>query len=109
MEKLTKCTFETPNDSGTGAQYRGVITFDLANLKLMPLPYVIHDIQMLLHIEKKVLAEIIRAHEAQEQSGKQVFVAFDWLDTYDSETKETMMGHCAFELSLDGNELFGRA
>lgn len=79
MEKLTKYTFETSNDGETGAQYRGVITFDFANLKLTPMPYVIHDIQMLLHIKKKVLAEIIRTHEAQEQSGKQVFAAFDWL------------------------------
>lgn len=44
---------------------------------------------------------------AQEQSGKYVFVAFDWLDTYDAETKKTMKGYCALELSLDGNELFG--
>lgn len=69
MEKLTKYIFETPNGGGIGVQYRGIITLGLANLKLMPLPYVIHDIQMLLHIEKKVLAEIIRAHEEQEQSG----------------------------------------
>lgn len=108
MEKLAKCTFETSNDDETGAQYRGVITLDLANFKLPPLSYVIRDIQM-LHIEKKVLTEIIRVHEAQEQSGKQVFVAFDWMDTYDAETKKTMMGHCIPELSLDGNELFSRA
>lgn len=67
MEKLTKYTFETPNYGGTGAQYSGVITLDLANLKLTPLPFVIHDMQMLLHIEKKVLSEIIRAYEAQGQ------------------------------------------
>ena len=29
MEKLNKYTFNTPNDGGTRAQYRGVITFDL--------------------------------------------------------------------------------
>lgn len=93
MEKLTKYTFETPNDGRTGAQHRGVITLDPTNLKLTQLPFVIHDMQMLLHIEKKVLSEIIRAYEAQEQSGKQIFIAFDWLDTYDEETKKTMMGH----------------
>lgn len=36
MEKLNKYTFNTPNDGGTGAQYRGVITFDLANMELSP-------------------------------------------------------------------------
>ena len=44
---------------------------------------------------------------AQEQSGKHVFLDFDWLDTYDAETKKTIKGYCALELSLDGNELFG--
>lgn len=34
MEKLNKYTFNTSNDGGTGAQYRGVITFDLANMEL---------------------------------------------------------------------------
>lgn len=41
MEKLTRYTFEAPNDGGNGAQYRGVITLDLANLKLTSLPFVI--------------------------------------------------------------------
>ena len=50
MEKLNKYTFNTPNDGGTGALYRGVITFDLANMELSPLPFIIHDMQMLLQI-----------------------------------------------------------
>lgn len=109
MEKLNKCTFNTPNDGGTGAQYRVVITFDLANMELSPLPFIIHDMQMLLHIEKKVMAEIIKAYDAQKKAGKQVFIAFDRLDTYDTKTKDTMNTNCVLELSPGGNELFGRA
>lgn len=109
MEKLNKYTFNTPNDGGTGAQYRGVITFDLVNMELSPLPFIIHDMQMLLHIEKKVMAEIIKAYDAQKKAGKQVFIAFDRLDTYDTETKDTMNTNCVLELSPGGNELFGRA
>ena len=109
MEKLNKYTFNTPNDGGTGAQYRGVITFDLANIELSPLPFIIHDMQMLLHIEKKVMAEIIKAYDAQKSTGKQVFIAFDRLDTYDTDTKDTMSTNCVLELSPGGNELFGRA
>lgn len=109
MEKLNKYTFNTPNDGGTGAQYRGVITFDLANMELSPLPFIIHDMQMLLHIEKKVMAEIIKAYDAQKSTGKQVFIAFDRLDTYDTDTKDTMNMNCVLELSPGGNELFGRA
>lgn len=109
IEKLNRYTFNTPNDGGTGAQYRGVITFDLANMDLSPLPFIIHDMQMLLHIEKKVFAEIIKAYDAQKVSGKQVFIAFDRLDEYDTETQETMNKNCVLELSPGGNELFGRA
>lgn len=109
MEKLNRYTFNTPNDGGTGAQYRGVITFDLANMELSPLPFIIHDMQMLLHIEKKVMAEIIKAYDAQKSVGKQVFIAFDRLDTYDTETKDAMNRNCVLELSPGGNELFGRA
>lgn len=109
MEKLNKYTFNTPNDGGTGAQYRGVITFDLANMDLSHLPFIVHDMQMLLHIEKKVFAEIIKAYDAQKASGKQVFIAFDRLDKYDTETRETMNTNCVLELSPGGNELFGRA
>lgn len=47
----------------------------------MLLLFVIHDMLMLLHIEKKVLAEIIRVYEIQERLGKQVFITFDRLDT----------------------------
>lgn len=109
METLNKYTFNTPNDGGTGAQYRGVITFDLANVELSPLPFIIHDMQMLLHIEKKVMAEIIKAYDAQKSTGKQVFIAFDRLDTYDTDTKDTMSTNCVLKLSPGGNELFGRA
>ena len=49
LEKLNKYTFYTPNDGGTGAQYRGLITFDLANMGVAPVPFVVHDLS-LIHI-----------------------------------------------------------
>ena len=39
---------------------------ELTNLKLMMLLFSIHGIQILPHIEKKGLAEIIRVYETQE-------------------------------------------
>lgn len=76
MEKLNKYTFNTSNDGVTGAQYRGVITFDLANMELSSLPFVIHDMQMLLHIEKRVMAEIIKAYDAQKKIRKAGIYSF---------------------------------
>ena len=58
-------------------------------------------------MDKKVLTDLIRAHEAQEQSGEQIFVAFDWTGYIRCENKEDH-GHCALELLLDDNELLSR-
>lgn len=109
MEKLTKYTFDTSNDGGIGAQYRGLITFDLANLDILPIPFVVHDSPLLKNIEKRVLAEIVCLYAEQEASGKQMFIAFDMLDTYNDEMQKLLRDHLVLELSPGGNELFGRA
>lgn len=109
MKKLNKYTFDTPNDGGTGAQYRGLVTFDLANLSILPIPFLVHDSPLLKNIEKRVLAEIVRLYSEEEVIGKQVFIAFDMLDTYNEEMQSLLSKHSVLELSPGGNELFGRA
>ena len=109
LEKLNKYTFNTPNDGGTGAQYRGLITFDLANMSVTPVPFVVHDSVLLKNIEKNVFAEIIRVYSTQKDSGKQVFMAYDTLDSYDKETRKLIEENAVLELSSGGNELFGWA
>lgn len=59
LEKLNKYAFNTPNDGGTGAQYRGLITFDLANMAVAPVPFVVHDSVLLKNIERAVFSAII--------------------------------------------------
>ena len=90
-------------------EYARIATELNKNLKLTPLSFVIHDIQMLLHIEKKALAEITKVYEEQEKLGKQIFIAFDWLDIYDRETQKIAEEHYVLRFSPDGNELFARA
>lgn len=113
LEKLNKYRFETPNDGGTGAQFRGVITFDLANLKLTPLPFIVHDSIALKNLSKDTLAKIVKLYEGTdddpERQEKQVFISYDSLDSYDAETENVMRKHCVLELSPGGNELFGWA
>lgn len=86
MEKLNKYTFNTPNDGGTGAQYRGLITFDLANMEVAPVPFVVHDSVLLKNIERPVFSEIMRVYEAEKDKDKQVFMAYDTLDSYGEDT-----------------------
>ncbi len=109
LEKLNKYTFNTPNDGGTGAQYRGLITFDLANMAVAPVPFVVHDSVLLKNIERAVFSAIIRVYNNQKQQGKQVFMAYDTLDAYDRETRELLEENAVLQLSPGGNELFGWA
>lgn len=109
LEKLNKYTFNTPNDGGTGAQYRGLITFDLANMAVAPVPFVVHDSVLLKNIERPVFSEIIKVYERQRNYGKQVFMAYDTLDSYSAETRKIIEANAVLELSPGGNELFGWA
>lgn len=109
LEKLNKYTFKTPNDGGTGAQYRGLITFDLANMAVTPIPFVVHDSVLLKNIERAVFSAIIKVYHNQRQQGKQVFMAYDTLDVYDKETRELVEENAVLQLSPGGNELFGWA
>ena len=109
LERLNKYTFNTPNDGGTGAQYRGLITFDLANMDVAPVPFVVHDSVLLKNIERPVFSEIMKVYAAQEDKGKQVFMAYDTLDSYGPETRQLIEEHAVLELSPGGNELFGWA
>ena len=96
------------NDGGTGAQYRGVVTFDLANMAEGVIPFIVHDSVMLKHIEKKVVSEIIRAYDATKTSGQQVFIAFDSMESYSSQTREILNKNKVLELSPKDGALFGR-
>ena len=109
LEKLGKCSFNTPNDGGTGAQYRGLITFDLANMDVAPVPFVVHDSVLLKNIERPVFSEIMQVYAAMKDKGKQVFMAYDTLDSYGDSTRKLLEANAVLELSPGGNELFGWA
>lgn len=109
LEKLNKYSFSTRNDGGSGAQFRGLVTFDLANLEVAPVPFVVHDSDILDPIEKPALTQIIKAYAAQAERGKQVFASFRSLDFYEEEAQAIIEENKIIELSSGGNELFGRA
>ena len=109
LEKLNKYTFNTPNDGGDGAKYRGLIIFDLANMAIAPVPFVVHDSILLKNIERSVFSAIVRVYQDQEQQGKQIFMAYDTLDAYDKKTRELVEANTVLQLSPGGNELFGWA
>ena len=78
-------------------------------MAVAPVPFVVHDSVLLKNIERPVFSEIIKAYVAQEGKGKQVFMAYDMLDSYGPETRQLIESHAVLKLSPGGNELFGWA
>ena len=99
-------TFMTPDDTGTGTNYKGLILYDLSILNLTSLPILIHDSNLLVNIGDEPQEKIINLYSMQ---NKQIFVAFAKNDIKSQQTSEILNAAKVIELSKGGNELFGRS
>ena len=99
-------TFFTPDDTGTGIAYKGLIVFDLAVLLLTKLPVLAHDSILLKHIADQAIEKILELYSS---AGKQVFIALDKQNSYTKKSQEILSNSCILSLGTDGNELFGRS
>ena len=94
---------------GNGVQFRGLVTFDLANMEISDIPFVVHDSNLLDPIEKPALTEIIKEYDFAGKRNQQVFVSFRSLDFYAEEARPLIINNRVLSLSAGENELFGRA
>ena len=99
-------TFMTPDDTGTGIAYKGLVVFDLAILNLTRLPVVVHDSVVLKQISDDAIENIMNQYIA---SGKQTIIALDKQRSYSENTFELLEKHSILKLSPNGQELFGRS
>ena len=98
--------FETPDDTGTGSNYKGMVIYDLAILNLTALPAIAHDSLILKNIGDGAVDGIMKIYV---QSTKQVFIAFDKQAAYKPDTQRILTGNTVLKLS-DGNcELYGES
>lgn len=67
--------FTSPDDTGTGKSFAGLVGFDLAMLSLTKLPIALHDSVIYKNIEVPATARILRILAAMQS--KQVFLSFD--------------------------------
>lgn len=51
----------------------------------------------------------MKVYDQQKEIGKQVFMAYDTLDSYSPMTRQLIERNTVLKLSPDGNELFGWA
>lgn len=105
FDSYNRYKFETPDDTGTGSNFRSMIIYDLAVLFTTALPAVAHDSLILKNISDGAIDGIMKIYEKSE---KQIFIAFDKQAAYTADTQAILERNCVLRLS-DGNcELYGR-
>lgn len=98
--------FDTPDDTGTGSNYKGMVIYDLAVLFLTALPAIAHDSLILKNIGDGAIDGIMRIYS---QSRKQIFIAFDKQNAYTPATQRIVMDSMVLKLSNHNCELYGHA
>ncbi len=98
--------FFTPNDTGTGRSYKGLIVFDLAVASLTKLPLIVHDSIVLKQIADDALERILSLYMA---CGKQVIISLDKQTSYSNDATNMLINNKILELGPNGNELFGKS
>ncbi|MEA5024108.1 hypothetical protein SDC9_41892 [bioreactor metagenome] len=99
-------SFFTPDDTGTGIAYKGLVVFDLAVLELTKLPIVVHDSIVLKQISDIAIEKIL---ELYDNSGKQVIIALDKQNSYTEKANKILNTKSVLHLAPNGDELFGRS
>ena len=98
--------FETPDDTGTGSNYKGMVIYDLAILHLTALPAIAHDSLILKNIGDGAVDGIMKIYT---QSRKQVFIAFDKQAAYKPDTQRILSDNTVLKLSDGSCELYGES
>ena len=102
-----KYNFKTPNDKGTGAQYSGLLMFDLVMLSISRLPVICHDSFLLKNIEDQTIERILNLYTSFTK--KQIFISFDKQNSYSDKTAQILNDNCVLRLAPDGRELYGKS
>lgn len=99
-------TFETPRNTGTGTNYKGMLFYDLSILRLTNLPAIAHDSLLFPYISDRNICRLLQLYS--EETSKQIFISFDHEDNYGKETKDLLEKHRVLKLDAEGDALFGK-
>lgn len=97
IRSASSYTFSSPDDTGTGKSFAGLIGFDLGMLSLTRLPYIIHDSVIYKNIEIAAIKRILRILSAVK--AKQIFLAFDEAKKFGSQTDRLIKRFTVVKLS----------
>ncbi|MDO9234982.1 MAG: DUF2326 domain-containing protein [Aquabacterium sp.] len=91
--------FSSPDDTGTGKSFAGVIGFDLAVLSLTYLPFIIHDSVIYKNIEIAAIKRILRIISSVK--AKQIFLSFDEAQKFGAHVENLIKRLTVLRLSHD--------
>lgn len=97
--------FETPDDTGTGSNFKSMVIYDLSVLFTTALPAIAHDSLILKNISDGSVDGIMKIYES---SKKQIFIAFDKQSAYTEDTQQILERNRVLQLSDNNCQLYGR-
>jgi hypothetical protein len=101
-------TFETKGDTGSAAGYKGMILYDLAVLNSTGLPAIAHDSILFGDLGYDMVEGIMKLYE-QHSGTKQIFIAFEKLDAYTTETQRIVDSNAVLRLKDGEGKLYGKS
>ena len=105
LKAFNSYSFFTPDDDGTGTNYKGLVLFDLAVLRLSRLPAIAHDSLIFKNVEVESVDGIMQLYN---QSEKQIFIAFDRANSFKPPTTARIAyDNVRLKLDKNGQELYG--
>lgn len=105
IKEYNSYSFETPKDTGTGTNFKGMLIYDLAALRNTVLPAMAHDSLLFVNISYETVERILQLYASE--TDKQIFIAFDRADSYDREAQDIVKKNTVLKLDNDEEALFG--
>lgn len=105
IKEYNSYSFETPKDTGTGTNFKGMLIYDSATLRNTVLPAMAHDSLLFVNISYETVERILQLYASE--TDKQIFIAFDRADSYDREAQDIVKKNTVLKLDNDEEALFG--
>ena len=106
IKEYNSYSFETPKDTGTGTNFKGMLIYDISILKSTALPALAHDSLLFANVSDDTIGQILALYAREKQ--KQIFIAFDRASKYDKMAQSIIRENTGLKLDADEQALFGR-
>lgn len=105
IKEYNSYSFETPRDTGTGTNYKGMLIYDISILRSTVLPALAHDSLLFPNVSDESIGRILELYTKEKQ--KQIFISLDRDKKYDAATQLIIEENTVLKLDTDGQALFG--